>query len=194
MMIQFSFALNNLIACWDSFKVDYLAYINSLYSFNGAVPGSMYKEMAPSLLDSEYELIAGMLMSIDYHLGGNIYSGTLSETEISEVNVFDYSNNLLCLEDSDDFYGFIQEYDIDNLSSYDLTQLLLEKMSYLGELTEKESVNKQLAEEYIELVDNMYVIENAVFDDKARCEVVKRNRIKVLLLQVLNSEYLLTLS
>ncbi len=91
------YELNNLIACLDSFKVDYLAYINSLYGFNGAVPGSMYKEMAPSLLDSEYELIAGMLMSIDYHLGGNIYSGTLSETEISEVNVFDYSNNLLCL-------------------------------------------------------------------------------------------------
>ena len=186
--------LTKLIACWDSFKADYLAYINSIYGLNGAVPGSMYKEMAPSLVESEYELIAGMLMSINYHVGGNIYAGTLSETEISEVNKFDYSNNLLCLEDSDDFHEFIEEYEIDNLGYDDLTQLLLEKMSYLGELSGKKPVGKQLAEEYIELVENMYEIENAVFDDTDRCEAVKRNRIKVLLLQVLNSEYLLALN
>ena len=80
----------------------------------------------------------------------------------------------MCLEDSDDFNEFIEKYEIDNLGYDDLTQLLLEKMSYLGELSGKKPVDKQLAEEYIELVENMYEIENAVFDDTDRCEAVKR--------------------
>lgn len=186
-------AFNDMLESWDVFEENYLTYINSLYGVSGAVPGSMYKEMAPSLLETEYELMAGMLMSIDYQLGGNIYEGSISEKEISEVNMFDYSNNLLCLEDSDEFYEYIQEYEIDELDYASLSELLLEKMEGLEGLTDKKLDSKQLAEEYIDLVEKMNVLEKDIFYDESRCDEVRNNRIKILLLQVLNSEYLLTM-
>ena len=186
--------LDTLMSQWSDFDPRYQLYWLKMYGPNGKIMGSMYTECMVDQAEYEYEIFAGSLMALEYEVNGynELNLELLTEdTDISDANRFEFYEYLVCMEPSQEFRDAVEECGILDMGEIEMRRLAID----IADVAYKCSGDDADGSPYVvnhELVSRKLAdLESGLCDDSEGVSARKKERSKLLALEMMNIQYLM---
>ena len=180
--------LQNAISLWHEYYKEEVYQNRELYGSNGIILGSMYTAISADLLIEKCKLISFTLLSQEYELSSNV-SFAENTTTTNNDSEYSLSPQSFCIEYSSDFEETLISYSINEKNSDELEELIHETANKIEEKFGHdftEHTNK-----YVSFVHTLYTIENDISKDSNLCLILKENRLKLYVIELLNIVYMI---
>ena len=180
--------LQNAISLWHEYYQEEVYQNRELYGSNGIILGSMYTAISADLLIEKCKLISFTLLSQEYELSSNV-SFAENTTTTNNDSEYSLSPQSFCIEYSSDFEETLISYSINEKNSDELEELIHETANKIEEKFGHdftEHTNK-----YVSFVHTLYTIENDISKDSNLCLILKENRLKLYVIELLNIVYMI---
>lgn len=183
--------LKETVELWHEYYQEEREMNPSIYGWGGLIPGSMYTPISADILNEKTKYFSTILLSIEYEISNDV---SFIEQEVPNSKNVEYSIGpwLFCAEYTSDFESSIEEYLIENMSNDNLETLINKKA---------ESIEKSLGKEFskhvnkcLSILERIYDIESIVLQDEEQCRIIGDNRLRLIVTELLNIEYLINMS
>lgn len=180
--------LQHAISLWHEYYQEEVYQNRELYGSNGMILGSMYTAVSADVLIEKCKLTSFILLSQEYELSSNV---SFSENTMTTNNDSEYSLSpqSFCIEYSSDFEETLISYSINEKNSDELEELIHETANKIEEKFGHDFTEH--ANKYVSFIHALYTIENNISEDSNLCLILKENRLKLYVIELLNIVYMI---
>lgn len=180
--------LKEVVDLWHEYFQEELSINGSLYGGDGFIMGSMYKPISAEMVSEKAKYFACILSSIEYVITSDISFAEEGRTD-SEGAEYRIESWMFCPEYIDDFEDAIEDYSIEAMDTDNLKKLINETAGSIEERFGHEF--SKHADKCLALTERLYRIESKVLQDEECCKVIRDNRLRLMVTELLYIKYLI---
>ena len=181
--------LSEVMSQWSDFEERFHKLWYNLYSDNGYIHGSMYREMMTGYGAAKYELFEGALMALEYEVNGNneMKPAMVDDlTALDKINRSTFSDYDVCLGIENGYIQTMEEMGFLDMGESEWRNLSADLAKAMEEIGSEDSDGMPYTVNYVRLTKLMSELEAGICKDSSRVQTLRDHRFKLLSAEMMN--------